>query len=122
MESNPRSRRVKPSTKDPVAIRLMTDGFEARDISATGAGIFVPPHLEGCSLKSPISLVIKLPGCDPFRAFGRIVHRTKLGREFVGVEFMNLSRMNAATISEYVESRLSEGRQTVVPKLVRRAS
>ena len=121
MDTNPRARRVKPTSNEPIAIRLMTDGFEARDISATGAGIFVPPHLEGCSLKNPINLVIKLPGSDPFRASGRIVHRTKIGREFLGVEFLKLSRVNEATIARYVESRLSEGRRTVAPKLTRRA-
>ena len=122
MEINHRSKRVRPTAREPIAIRLMTDGFEARDISATGAGIFVPAHLEGCSLKSPINLVIKLPGADPFRARGRIVHRTKLGREFLGVEFENLSRVNAAALDRYIEARLSEGRQSVVPDRVRRAS
>ena len=122
MDTNQRSKRVSPTPNEPIAIRLMTDGFEARDISTTGAGIFVPVHLEGCSLKNPINFVIKLPGEDPFRASGRIVHRTKLGREFLGVEFVKLSRLNAATIERYVEDRLSQGRRSVAPKLTRRAS
>ena len=110
MQAKAPARRVRPTANEPIAIKLMTEGFEARDISATGAGIFVPPHLEGCALKSPVHLVIQLPESEPFRAQGRIVHRTKLGREFLGVEFMRLSQSHAAAISRYVERRLSESR------------
>ena len=98
--------RVRPTANEPIAIQLMSDGFETRDISATGAAIFVPLHLEGCPLKSPVNFVIQLPGSEPFRARGRIVHRTKLGREFLGVEFMNLSPTHSALIACYVERRL----------------
>jgi c-di-GMP-binding flagellar brake protein YcgR len=103
MQSKACAKRVRPTAKDPVVIKLTTDGFEARDLSATGAGIFVPTHLEGCALKSPVHLVIKLPESEPIRARGRIVHRTKLGREFLGVEFMHLSEAHAAAIARYVE-------------------
>jgi PilZ domain len=102
------ARRVQPTKNEPIVIQLISDGFEARDISATGAGIFVPPHLEGCNLKSPVNLVVRLPETEPFRARGRIVHRTKLGREFLGVEFMNLSRAQVEEITRYVERRLSQ--------------
>src|SRR5262245_3145227 len=102
------ARRVRPTAREPIAIQLISEGFEARDISATGAGIFVPPHLEGCALRSPVNLVIRLPHSEPFRARGRIVHRTRMGREFLGVEFMHLSQANAAIIARYVERRLSE--------------
>jgi c-di-GMP-binding flagellar brake protein YcgR len=108
MQAKARAMRVRPSAKQPIAIQLISDGFEARDISATGAGIFVPAHLEGCSLKNPISLIIQLPDCEPFRARGRIVHRTKIGREFLGVEFMNLSQAHAAQIDRYVERCLRD--------------
>jgi c-di-GMP-binding flagellar brake protein YcgR len=111
MTTKTRAARVQPTTAAPIAIRLMTDGFEARDISATGAGIFVPPHLEGCTLKSPIHLVIALPESEPFRARARIVHRTKLGREFLGVEFVTLPPSHAASIARYVEGRISETRK-----------
>ena len=104
------AKRVRPTEMEPIAIQLTSDGFEARDISATGAGIFVPRHLEGCPLKSPINFVIKLPGSEPFRARGRIVHRTKLGEEFLGVEFVNLSPTHAALIARYVERRLGQSR------------
>ena len=103
MQSKPSARRARPTAKDPVVIQLTTDGFEARDISATGAGVFVPTHLEGCPLKSPVHLVIKLPESEPIRARGRIVHRTKLEREFVGLEFVHLSEAHAALIARYVE-------------------
>src|SRR6185436_4030278 len=103
MQSKARAPRVRPTTDDPVIIQLTSEGFEARDISATGAGIFVPRHLEGCALKSPVHLVIKLPDSEPIRARGRIVHRTKLGREFLGLEFMHLSDEQATMITRYVE-------------------
>jgi c-di-GMP-binding flagellar brake protein YcgR len=106
------AKRVQPSAQEPIAIQLMTDGFRARDISATGAGIYVPPHLEGCALKSPVHFVIALPESEPFRARGRIVHRTKMGREFIGVEFVNLSPGQMASIARYVERRLSEEPQS----------
>ena len=108
MQAKARARRVQPSPQRPIAIQLISDGFEARDISATGAGIFVPVHLEGCSLKNPVKLVIALPDCEPFRARGRIVHRTKIGREFLGVEFMNLTDAQTAQIARYVERCLQE--------------
>jgi PilZ domain-containing protein len=107
------AKRVQPTAREPIVIQLISDGFEARDISASGAGIFVPPHLEGCNLRSPINLVIKLPDSDAFRARGRIVHRTKMGREFLGVEFMNLSNAQVAEISRYVEQRLTARRSAV---------
>lgn len=110
-ESSP-AKRVQPTAREPIVVQLISDGFEARDISATGAGIFVPPHLEGCNLKSPVNLVVKLPESDAFRARGRIVHRTKLGREFLGVQFMNLSKAQLAAIARYVERRISETRRS----------
>jgi c-di-GMP-binding flagellar brake protein YcgR len=112
MKEKTPARRVRPTANAPIAIHLISDGFEARDISATGAGIFVPPHLEGCALKSPVKLVIMLPESEPFRTRGRIVHRTKMGREFLGVEFMNLSPAQVSSIERYVDRRLSASRQS----------
>jgi hypothetical protein len=108
MKATMPAKRVQPTAEEPIAIHLISDGFEARDISATGAGIFVPQHLEGCALKSPVKLVIMLPESDPFRARGRIVHRTKMGREFLGVEFIDLSPAHTEIIERYVHRRLSE--------------
>ena len=108
MQAKTRAKRVRPTANEPIAIQLTSEGFEARDISATGAGIFVPPHLEGANLKNPIKLVIKLPDCEPILARGRIVHRTKIGREFLGVEFMNLAEDHATLIAHYVERCLSK--------------
>jgi PilZ domain. len=108
MSTKARAKRVRPTLKEPIAIQLITTGFEARDISATGASFFVPPHLEGCALRSPVNLVIKLPGSTFFQARARIVHRTRVGREFLGVEFMNLPRTHVATLARYIERRLSE--------------
>jgi c-di-GMP-binding flagellar brake protein YcgR len=106
------AKRVRPTAKEPIMIQLISDGFETRDISATGAGIFVPIHLEGCPLKSPVNLIIELPDSEPFRARGRIVHRTKIGREFIGVQFLNLSQGQASIIARYIQRRLSESRQS----------
>src|SRR5262245_4614455 len=102
------AKRVRPTARAPIVIHLISDGFEARDISATGAGIFVPPHLEGCALKSPVKIVVMLPDSEPFRARGRIVHRTKMDREFLGVEFVNLSPAQTTILERYVERRLAE--------------
>jgi hypothetical protein len=51
--------------------------------------------------------VITLPGSEPFLAKGRLVHRTKLEREFFGVEFVDLSHVWRSKIARYVERRLS---------------
>ena len=115
MQTRERAKRVRPTAKEPVFVQLVTDGFAARDISATGAAIFVPPHLEGSTLRSPVNLVIKLPDAEPFRARGRIVHRTKIGREFLGVEFMNLPQAHAAVIARYVERRSRKAPASVMP-------
>jgi len=104
--------RVSPDPDEPIEIQLMSerflDIFEARDISATGVGIFVPYRFEGCQLKSPVDLVITLPGEEPFLAKGRLVHRTKVAREFFGVEFVELPTAHAQKIVCYVARRLEE--------------
>ena len=107
-----RSERVQPRPGEPIEIQLMSerflDIFEARDISTSGAGIFVPYRFEGCELKSPVDLVITLPKGQPFLAKGRVVHRTKMEREFFGVEFIHLPEARAQEIAHYVERRLAE--------------
>jgi len=115
---DPRSAtRVCPHPDRPIEIQLMSDGFldifDARDISATGVGIFVPYRFEGCRLKSPVDLVITLPAEAPFLAKGRIIHRTKLDREFFGVEYVDLPPSHTAAITRYVEGRLAEDRGSV---------
>ena len=109
-----RATRVQPLPDEPIEVQLMSDRFldifEARDISATGVGIFVPYRFEGCRLKSHVDLVITLPGSEPFLVKGRLVHRTKLEREFFGVEFVHLSRESRSEITRYVERRLASDR------------
>lgn len=104
--------RVCPAPDAPVEVQLMSDRFldifEARDISVTGVGIFVPYRFEGCQLTSPVDLVITLPESEPFLAKGRLVHRTKLEREFFGVEFVALPSQHRAKIARYVETRLTD--------------
>jgi hypothetical protein len=43
MREKARAERVQPSRQEPIEIQLISDGFEARDISADGRGHFVPP-------------------------------------------------------------------------------
>jgi len=109
--------RVCPEPDQPIEIQLMSENFldifDARDISATGVGIFVPYRFEGCRLKSPVDLVITPPAEDPFLAKGRIIHRTKVEREFFGVEFVDLPRSHVSAIGRYVERRLAEKRDSV---------
>jgi c-di-GMP-binding flagellar brake protein YcgR len=106
--------RVRPRPGEQIEIQLMgahfLDIFEARDISITGVGIFVPYRFEGCDLSSPMDLVITLPGRPPFLAKGRVVHRTKTEREFFGVEFESLAPEPTREIARYVEERLAEER------------
>jgi len=107
-----RAERVQPRPGEPIEIQLMSerflDIFEARDISQKGAGIFVPYRFEGCDLKSPVDLVITLPNGHPFLAKGRVVHRTKMEREFFGVEFIDLPLERALEIADYVDRRLAD--------------
>ena len=107
-----RSERVQPRPGEPIEIQVMSerflDIFEARDISTTGVGIFVPYRFEGCDLESPVDLVITLPNGTPFLAKGRLVHRTKMEREFFGAEFIRLPEERALEIAHYVERRLAE--------------
>jgi len=111
-EDAPSAARVCPDPDEPIEIQLMSEGFldifGARDISATGIGIFVPYRFEGCQLKSPVDLLISLPAAEPFLAKGRIIHRTKIAREFFGVEFVDLPAWHTAKIMRYVERRLAE--------------
>ena len=104
--------RVCPDPGEPIEIQVMSENFldifDARDISVSGIGIFVPYRFEGCYLKSPVDLVITLPGSAPFLAKGRIVHRTKTSREFFGVEFVGVPFAHSVQIMRYVERRLAQ--------------
>jgi hypothetical protein len=103
--------RVQPDPGEPIEVQLMSEAFldifEARDISVTGVGIYVPYRFEGCHLMSPVDLVITLPRAEPFLAKGRLVHRTKLEREFFGVEFAGLSYDAKLKIVRYIERRVA---------------
>src|SRR3989441_9599044 len=109
-ESSMVAARVCPTPDEPIEIQVMSESFldifEARDISTTGIGIFVPYRFEGCDLKSPVDLVITLPKSDPFRAKGRIVYRSNTVREFFGVEFIDLTDEHRREIAHYVERLL----------------
>ena len=104
--------RVRACENEPIEIQLMSDQFldifDARDISISGVGIYVPYRFEDCNLKSLVSLVITLPERRPFIAKGRIVHRSKTEREFFGIEFVDLSEVQSQEIARYVERRLAE--------------
>jgi PilZ domain. len=118
MLNEARALRAGPAPEEPIEIQLegFLDIFDARDISVTGIGVFVPRRLEGCHLRSPMDLVITLPAAEPFLASGRIVHRTKKEREFFGVEFMDLPSVRVREIADYVGQRLAEHGQTDSPE------
>jgi hypothetical protein len=105
-------RRARPHPRYPVEVQIMSgnflDIFEARDISTSGAAIFVPYRFEGCELTSPVDLVITLPKGEAFKAKGRIVHFTQTDLAFFGVEFEGLPQERLLEIERYVERRLAD--------------
>ena len=79
--SDVRSQRRRPSKSEPVEVQIIggnsIDILHARDISATGLGVFVPHGFEGCDLDQEVELVITLPGTRTFMARGVIRHVTR---------------------------------------------
>ena len=104
--------RVRPREDEPIEIQVMSnhflDIFEARDISATGVGLYVPYRFEDCDLTNPVTLVITLPGVRPFLTKGRVVHRSKTEREFFGIEFFEIVDEQREEIDAYISVRLAE--------------
>ena len=81
------------------------DLFEARDISTTGIGIFVPYRLQDRDrdLESVVDLVIHAAERRALHGKGRVIHSSKTDREFFGVVFVKLSPAKTRQISRYVD-------------------
>jgi hypothetical protein len=120
--------RVRPDPERPVEVQVMGPGFidvlHARDVSASGLGIFVPHGFVGCDVKQGVDLIVKLPDRPSFRASGVLRHRTTEGlRSFFGVELTRISDRARQAIVDYVEHRRRSGAETTLPdSRARRAS
>ncbi len=103
--------RVTPERDRPVHVQILgrdsLDVLTARDISATGVGVFVPHRFEGCDIFSEVELIVTLPGERAFTARGVIRHRSDAGAHsaFFGLEFLHLPDVHRQKILAYVEKR-----------------
>jgi len=81
------------------------DVLLARDISATGVGVFVPHMFKGWKIDEEVELVLTLPRERPFLARGVIRHHTHSdeGAEHFGVMFSEISDDDQEKILRYVE-------------------
>ncbi len=102
--------RVTPSRSAPVEIQVMGRGrldiLNARNVSQTGIGLYVPHRFVGCNLDEEVELVITLPRERSFLARGIIKHRTDSESEgpHFGVHFTEISREQRAKIRDYVRA------------------
>ena len=81
------------------------DILHARDISATGPGVFVPHGFDGCDLDEEVELVITLPGTRTFMARGIIRHVTQRANpeQYFGVEFTSIDQRFRNQMLAYVQ-------------------
>lgn len=106
-----RAERVEPLRVAPVEVQIMgrdsLDVLRARNISATGLGIYVPHGFAGFDLAEEVELVVTLPSKRPFLARGIIKHLTETGsaaRHF-GLQFTRLEKRDRDALTRYVRSR-----------------
>ena len=98
----------------PVQVHVLgansLDILNARDVSLTGLGIYVPHCFEGCDIDSDVELVISLPQRKSFVAMGRIRHRTETGwgSAFFGVQFTRIGLVEQDALRDYLDSDLVE--------------
>lgn len=103
-----RSDRVAPRPGAPVEVQIMghqsLDVLNARNVSATGIGVYVAHDFAGFDLSQEVELVMTLPGERSFMARGVIRHRTDGGAEghHFGLEFTRIARSDRRTIRDYV--------------------
>ncbi len=106
-----RKQRVVPLRMAPVEVQVMGRGsidvLRARNVSASGLGVFVPHGFEGLDLAEEVELVVTLPGDRPFLAMGVIKHVTESGDEtrHFGLEFTALAGSHRRALEAYVRSR-----------------
>ena len=102
--------RVVPTAEAPVEIQVMGRGrldvLNARNVSQTGIGIYVPHAFAGCDLDEEVELVITLPRERSFLARGTIKHRTDGEGEgyHFGVEFTDIERVHRIKIRRFVRA------------------
>ena len=102
--------RVTPSQGAPVEVQVMGPGrldvFNARNVSQTGIGVYVPHGFAGCDLEAEVELVITLPGERSFLARGLIKHHTESGDEghHFGLVFSEISKEHRAKIRSFIRS------------------
>ena len=101
--------RVRPTRDHPVEVQIMgehsLDIVNARDISVTGVGVFVPHGFEGLDTEARVELVITLPEERPFLAQGVVKHVTgaEAGKAVFGVEYRGLSDGQRRQIHAYID-------------------
>ena len=85
------------------------DVLLARNVSATGLGVYVPHGFLGFDLSAEVELVVTLPGPTPFLSRGVIKHVTRdegEARHF-GLHFTQIEKAHRSAIEDYVRSRLA---------------
>lgn len=107
--------RVRPARTAPVRVQLMAPGvlelLQARDVSRSGLSVNFPGEPPACKVDDEIELVVTLPGCRPFRAWGEVRHVTAYFEEgFLGVEFMEIADAHRQILEDYVDERLEAER------------
>lgn len=86
--------------------RNSLDIVNARDISATGIGVYVPHGFDPATLDSGIELVITLPGERSFLARGVLRHARDQPDAYFGVELTQIADEQRDRIRAYVARHL----------------
>lgn len=106
------ARRAVPLRLSPVEVQVMgrasLDVLHARNVSATGVGVYVPHGFAGFDLAEEVELVVTLPRTQPFLARGVIKHVTDSANEarHFGLYFTQIKKAHRVAIERYVRSRL----------------
>ena len=107
------AKRVEPLRSAPVEVQVMGRGsldvLHARNVSATGLGVYVPHGFAGFDLAAEVELIVTLPGVTPFLARGSIKHVTRSDdhKNHFGLVFRHLDKPHRRSIERYVASRRS---------------
>lgn len=105
--------RVEPLRSAPVEVQIMGRGsldvLRARNISATGLGVYVPHGFAGIDLSQEVELVVTLPGVRSFLARGIVRHVTDSADDahHFGVELTGIADKHREAVLAYVRSRLA---------------
>ena len=110
--SSARAQRVTPLRVAPVEVQVMGRGsldvLHARNVSATGLGVYVPHGFAGFDLAAEVELVVTLPRAQPFLSRGVIKHVTDSPDEarHFGLHFTQIKKPHRKAIENYVRNRL----------------